>query len=588
MKLSKKLIILTLIPLIALLIFATTMIHSRFKDFRYANTMQLNIEMMQKTSALIDILQTEKIKYLPLAGTHQEKDIPKADKDHFRKVIEEFALVLEKSRISPKAKVAGIRDIAELEKLEHAIGQKALSESSILEKYDGIISSLTRLGTAATNANTAKGIGKVMNTMTILERSKVSAARLRDEMVRILAENVPLTDERIFSLAKLGGGMDSNLSSALVLSPKSRDDLKKLRQGKPWKNMYVLLAHVLKKAARGNYDKKPELAFDIGNALLKEIVLITGNELELLRQRTLRIQSDAEKLIWVSLSALALLFAFMACTFFFVIRSIVRPVGRIANSLSKMVNQIMAASEEVTSASLVIAESSSQQAACLEESSASFEKLFAMTKQNAGHTVQVNETMTEVVRMMNEAKTVVSGLGERMNTVFDTSRETQKVVHTIDEIAFQTNLLSLNASVEAASAGEAGAGFAVVAEEVRNLAIRAANASKNTAELIGHASEMVRDCSGMTERTNEAFIRVEAFTRKVGDLMNEIGRASQRQAEGVDQNNNALSEINRATQQNAAETEAFASTSEELTSHAAQINDFVNQLSVLVYGRHVS
>lgn len=588
MKLNTKLIILMLIPLIALLIFAATIIQSRFRDFRNANIMQLNIEMMQETSALIDLLQAEKINYLPLAGGDQKNDLPKAGKEHFQKMIEEFVPVLKKSRINSKAKAAGMQDLSQLEKLVNEIEQGALSESTILERYDGIIFNLMRLGTAASNAKTAKGIGKVMNTMTILERSKVSAARLRDEMVRILADDIPLTDEKIVSLAKLEGGMASNLSSALVLSQESRDDLEKLRQGEPWKNMYMLFVHVLKKAGDGNYGKEPALAFDIGNALLKEIVSVASNELEILHQRTFRIQSDAEKIIWFSVSALALLFAFMSCTAFFVARSISKPVGHITNSLSEMVPQIMAASEEVTSASLIIAESSSQQAASLEESSASFEDLLAMTRQNAGHSVQVNETMAEVVRMVNEAQTVVNGLGERMNTVFETSRETQKVVHTIDEIAFQTNLLALNASVEAARAGEAGAGFAVVAEEVRNLALRAANASKNTAELIGHASEMVKDCSGMAERTNDAFIRVEAFTRKVGELMNEIGKASQRQADGVDQNNNALSEINQATQQNAAESQAFASTSEELTSHAAQINDFVNDLSVLVYGRRIS
>ena len=169
-----------------------------------------------------------------------------------------------------------------------------------------------------------------------------------------------------------------------------------------------------------------------------------------------------------------------------------------------------------------------------------------------------------------------------MHDISSASRETSKIVKTIDEIAFQTNLLALNAAVEAARAGEAGAGFAVVAAEVRNLAMRAAEAAKNTAVLIENTVKKVGDGSQLAGKTGEEFIQVVDSIGKVGSLLAEIMAASNEQAKGVEEISSAVAEMDCVVNQNAASSEQSASASEELSRQSQSLYDLVAELSRMV------
>jgi methyl-accepting chemotaxis protein len=175
-------------------------------------------------------------------------------------------------------------------------------------------------------------------------------------------------------------------------------------------------------------------------------------------------------------------------------------------------------------------------------------------------------------------------LTHSMAEIAKSSEETSKIIKTIDEIAFQTNLLALNAAVEAARAGEAGAGFAVVADEVRNLAMRAAEAAKNTANLIEDTVKKVQGGSSLVDSANEAFTRVSENASKVGGLIAEIAAASSEQAQGIEQVNTAVTEMDQVTQSNAASAEESASASEEMSAQAEQMRSMVGELVALVDG----
>jgi len=266
----------------------------------------------------------------------------------------------------------------------------------------------------------------------------------------------------------------------------------------------------------------------------------------------------------------------------FIARSITRPVNRAVTSLSEAAEQVVSASGQVASASQSLAEGASEQAASIEETSSSLEEMSSMTKQNADNATAADRLMKESKQMVERANGSMTELTQSMEDISKASDETSKIIKTIDEIAFQTNLLALNAAVEAARAGEAGAGFAVVANEVRNLAMRAAEAAKNTSVLIEGTVKKVKEGSELVERTNGAFAEVSRSAAKVANLVSEIAAASSEQAQGIDQINKAVTEMDKVTQQTAANAEESASASEEMNAQAEQMKEIAGEVMLIV------
>lgn len=268
--------------------------------------------------------------------------------------------------------------------------------------------------------------------------------------------------------------------------------------------------------------------------------------------------------------------------FIFLIRGINAPLEKAISILKETSEQVSLASGQVSSVSQSLSGRSSEQAAAVEETAASVEEISSMSKQNSDNADRADSFMREVRQLIEKATESMKKMISSMAEITRASEESFRIVKTIDEIAFQTNLLSLNAAVEAARAGEAGAGFAVVAGEVKNLAARSAEAAKNTSTLIESTVKKIRDGSELVAQTGNAFSEVACLSSKVGDLIGEIAAASNEQTRGIDQLNISASESDKITQQNAADAEESASISEEMYDHAEKMKALVDSLAALI------
>jgi methyl-accepting chemotaxis protein len=243
-------------------------------------------------------------------------------------------------------------------------------------------------------------------------------------------------------------------------------------------------------------------------------------------------------------------------------------------------DQVSTAATQVSAASQSLAEGATEQAASLEETSSALEEMSAMTKQNADNAQQANTLSTEAKNTASKGTTSMDRMNSAIQEIQKSSDETAKIIKVIDEIAFQTNLLALNAAVEAARAGEAGKGFAVVAEEVRNLAMRSAEAAKNTANMIEESVKNSKNGVDIASEVGKVLEEIVQGIDKTSNLVSEIAAASAEQAQGIDQVNTSVTQMDKVTQQNAANAEESASASEEMSSQAESLKEMLSKFTL--------
>ena len=284
----------------------------------------------------------------------------------------------------------------------------------------------------------------------------------------------------------------------------------------------------------------------------------------------------------------------------------------ISDLLANSSQELDESSHKVSNASRSVAEGATQQAASLQETSASMEEMLGMTRRNATSAEQAKQMAGEGRMAAEKAARDVNSMTEALHAIAHSSQELRlamdkisssssaitQIMKTIDEIAFQTNILSINAAVEAARAGESGAGFAVVADEVRALARRSADAAKETAQMIKESSDSSHRGMDVTEKVsddlaninktaemvNASLLAIVEQVRQVDEIVGEISSACQKQNLGIGQVNGALSAMDQVTQANAAGAEESAAATEELRAQAGDINGVAVRLQVLVKG----
>jgi len=279
-------------------------------------------------------------------------------------------------------------------------------------------------------------------------------------------------------------------------------------------------------------------------------------------------------LILVTILALTLILA----------SGIARTIRTIVGRLLDSSNQVSLASQQLSSQSQSLAQGSSEQAATIQQATASLEETSGMIPRNSESAGKADGLSRLALEAADRGEADMHAMRDAMAAIKASNQEIGNVLQSIEQIAFQTNILALNAAVEAARAGEAGAGFAVVAGEVRNLAQRSADAARETAHKIEGAVAATTNGVNLGDRVSVAFGDISQRIREFAGLAGEVSRASNSQADALRQIGGAVGVINTVTQATAANAEESAAAAEELSAQSHSMSSDVGILLQLVDG----
>ena len=235
------------------------------------------------------------------------------------------------------------------------------------------------------------------------------------------------------------------------------------------------------------------------------------------------------------------------------------------------IEQVAAGAGQVSSASQDLSQGATESASSLEEITSSINEIASQSKQTTDNSAEANKLSQQAATDAEGGQGQMTELRGAMEQISGASDEIKKIVKVIDDIAFQINLLALNANVEAARAGKYGKGFAVVAEEVRNLAVRAADAVKETTGMVERSVNSIETGNELTEQTAEQLESIVGGAQRVAQFLDEVAAASKEQSLAIDQITEGLGQVDQVTQSNTASAEESASAAEELSSQAEQL-----------------
>ncbi|MDM2872501.1 methyl-accepting chemotaxis protein [Citrobacter sp. Cpo069] len=252
-----------------------------------------------------------------------------------------------------------------------------------------------------------------------------------------------------------------------------------------------------------------------------------------------------------------------------------RSLGKTVGTVRQGAEEIYRGTSEISAGNTDLSSRTEQQAAAIEQTAASMEELTATVKQNADNAHHASKLAEDASGKASRGGQMVSGVVKTMGNISTSSKKISEITAVINSIAFQTNILALNAAVEAARAGEQGRGFAVVASEVRTLASRSAQAAKEIEGLISESVRLIDQGSGEVVAAGNTMTDIVDAVKRVTDIMLEIAAASDEQSRGIVQVSQAISEMDKVTQQNASLVEEASAAAASLEEQAARLTEAV-------------
>lgn len=585
LSLWQKLVILASIPLLALIILSVITLNSEYRDYKLILDTKMNSNLTTSTSGLIHELQKERGKSSLFVGGA----ISASEIEAQRKLTDDknslFSEALKDAHIDAEYISKAINAIQELNKLRNDVDAKRPAVE-IVPRYTATILNLLNIHKGIATARTTKEISDLFRNVSIVEEAKENAGKFRAILAGILSRNVAVTNEQLFILILYKSGIDTNLHSlALSFTEESEAKLKRIEASNEWASVNDIFTKVVMNAEQGNYGMDASSFFSTISTVVDDLALLVNDQVDDVRNKVDSDLAKHKKVIWTSVFYILIVVLGVIILSITTIMGINKPIKNIIERLGSSAKELTGASDQVSSSSRQLAASSSEMASTIEEITASIDELQSIVGKTRENLNKADEMMKDTVKGSQKSSMQMGKMQEAMMEITGQSRKIGEITNVINDIAFQTNILSLNAAIEAARAGDAGRGFAVVAEQVKSLASKSSEAAKEIAVLIEGAISCATNGEKMASEVSQTQHSYGVTVEKVGILMREINHSSEREYAETEMIAGAINEINKVVQQGASYSEENAAAGEQLLTHAEILqHEMVGQLVKVVDG----
>lgn len=513
--------------------------------------------------------------------------------------------------------------------LREEVRNKKLTAPESIAKYSGFVTELLEMQIFLFRTIEIAQVRTALSSFAILEQAKESGGKLRANLTSVLSKNLPIESEKFSLLVDLKGRIDGNLASpGLVVSDETKAHLKEFNTLPEWQDVNRIYQLVLSQSEKGQFNSDPKDFFSKITKSLNFINNLIIGQASYAKAMTEGFAAVAQKSFYKTILFLTGSFILLMWLVYSTTKNLSDQLEKIAYALEHQSTEVSAEADSIAQSSLKLSEATQEQAAAVQETSSAIDEINSMvgkTSEAISHSSEMSQKsfdsaqsgQTAIKEMLtaigsihncsNEMTTQTNESNRQISEIAKVIAEIGQKTQVINEIVFQTKLLSFNASVEAARAGDHGKGFAVVAEEVGSLAQMSGNAAKDIADSILASIEKVEDIVRTTsvrmenliqqtqQEIKEGILKAENCQQSLEEILErvaqsnnlstDISTASKEQAKGVEEVMKAVQQVDVAIQQNAHTSEQTSATAAQVNIQAEKLNSIVRSLMNVIRGK---
>jgi len=586
-----QIIIISGIPLIAIIFFASTLIKNEYTSYSDTSKLQLALALSFGATHLVHELQKERgltAGYLSSKGTKFKEKIVQQQKitdttiEHLRKIYQNSDLRIFTKEFSVPI-TNGMKQLKSIKDNRQKVHSLTATFKEGTSFYTTLIAKYMKTISSVGGESSDAELSALTGALSYFLNAKELAGQERAVANGILSRDTPI-DKKVFSKwNSLYYGQSTLMESFMALA---KDDTKsyynKVVQGDAIKRVTNYRNIIREKSSTGNFKIEPADWFQASTDRINLLRKVSESQMKLIIKQTNNLISSANKALYFYIILSLVIVVLVVIIVFIIARNLNKFFTNSIESLSESNAQIVSASDQIASASISLAESASKQADSVEKVNQVIDDATNINSNSADNATQADTLAKSANSSAQTGDKSVKKLMQSMNHITTSSEKIAKIIKNIDEIAFQTNLLALNAAIEAARAGEHGLGFAVVADEVKALASRSTQAAHETAIIIEETIKLVKDGNVVANDTNEIFATIYEHTNKTSQVTSTIAQQLKEQVKHMQNITTDMSSIGDITQQNAATAEEAAASAEELNAQTITMMTNVTEVAKLV------